>query len=111
MVFAWKVAKHARSNAAVVVKDLRTVGISQGQANRLEAIDIALDKACENSKDAILATDGFISSIESIQDAAQGRIAAIIQPGGSPKDKEIIKTADKYELTMIMTGIRQFKNR
>lgn len=111
MVFAWKVTKHARSNAAVVVKDLRTVGISQGQANRLEAIDIALDKACENSKDAILATDGFISSIESIQDAAQGRIAAIIQPGGSPKDKEIIKTADKYELTMIMTGIRQFKNR
>lgn len=111
MVFAWKIAKHARSNAAVIVKDLKTVGIAQGQANRIDAIDIALDRACENSKDAILATDGAFSTTDAIFDAAQGRISAIIQPGGSAKDKDIIAAADKYELVMIKTGIRQFKNK
>lgn len=111
MVFAWKICKYTRSNAAVVVKDLKTVGIAQGQANRIDAIDIALDRACENSKDAIMATDGHIASTEGILDAAQARIAGIIQPGGSKKDKEIIASADKYELTMITTGLRQFRNK
>lgn len=110
MIFAWKVSKHTRSNSAVVVKDLKTVGICQGETARIDAIEKALDRACENSKDAILATDGFISSVEGIQAAIQGRIAAIIHPGGSLKDKEIIKTVDKYELVMIQTGIRQFRN-
>lgn len=110
MVFAWKIAKHARSNSAVIVKDLKTVGMSQGQVNRIEAIDMALDKACENSKGAILASDGAITTTDAIFDAAQGRIAAIIQPGGSSKDKEVIAAADKYELVMIATGISQLKN-
>ncbi len=111
MVFAWKICKHARSNAAVVVKDLKTVGIAQGEANRISAIDIALDRACDNSKDAIMATDGFIATTDGIFDAAQARIAGIIQPGGSKRDKEIAQTCDKYELTMITTGLRQFKNK
>lgn len=110
MVFAWKIAKNARSNAAVIVKDLKTVGMAQGETNRINAIDIALDRACEGSKDAILATDGALSTTDAIFDAAQGRISAIIQPGGSAKDKEVIAAANKYELIMITTGIRQFKN-
>ncbi|MCR5262140.1 MAG: hypothetical protein K6C94_09950 [Candidatus Gastranaerophilales bacterium] len=111
MVFAWKISKHARSNSAIVVKDLKTVGIAQGQANRIEAIDLALDRACENSKDAILATDGFIATTDGILDAAQARIAAIIQPGGSKRDKEIFAAADKNGITMITTGLRQFRNK
>lgn len=111
MVFAWKISKYTRSNSAVVVKDMKTVGISQGQSNRIDAIDIALDKACENSKDAILATDGAIATTEGIYDSAQARIAGIIQPAGIKKDKEIIDTVDKYEITMVTTGLRQFKNK
>lgn len=111
MVFAWKVSKYTRSNSAVVVKNMRTVGISQGQPNRIDAIDSALDKACENSKDAVLATDGFISTIDGIYDAAQARIAGIIQPAGSKRDKEVVAAVDKYEMTMITTGLRQFKNK
>ena len=110
MIFAWKVSKHTRSNSAVIVKNLKTVGLCQGETARVDAIEKALDRACENSKDAILATDGFISSTNCIQAAVQGRIAAVIQPGGSLKDKEIIKMADKYDLIMIQTGIRQFRN-
>ena len=111
MVFAWKISKHARSNSAIVVKDLKTVGIAQGQANRIEAIDLALDRACENSKDAILATDGFIATTDGIFDAAQARITGIIQPGGSKRDKEIFAAADKNGITMITTGLRQFRNK
>ena len=108
MIFAWKVSKHTRSNSAVIVKDLKTVGICQGETTRTDAIEKALDIACENSKDAILATDGFIVGSESINAAIQGRISGIILTG--VKDKDIIKTADKYELVMITTGIRQFRN-
>ena len=110
MVFGWKVSKYTRSNSAIVVKDLKTVGISQGQANRVEAVDIALDKACENSKDAVLVTDGAIRTKDIILDAAQARIAAILQPAGTKKDKEIFDVADKYELTMVRTLLREFKH-
>lgn len=109
MVFGWKVAKFARSKSATVVKDLKTTGISQGQTNLIEAIDIALDKACEKSKDAILVTDGEINTIEAIQDAAQGRIAGIICAGCGNKKTEITALADKYEITMITTGLKQYK--
>lgn len=110
MVFGWKISKYTRSNSAIVVKDLKTVGISQGQANRIEAVDIALDKACENTKDAVLITDGAIRTKDVILDAAQARIAAILQPAGVKKDKEIFDIADKYELTMVRTLLREFKH-
>lgn len=111
MVFAWKVAKHARSNAVVIAKDLKTSGISQGATNKIEAIDSALNKACENTKDAVLATDGAIMTKDAVFDCVQARIAGIIQTGGSTAEKEIIDTVNKYEIIMIETGIRQYKNR
>lgn len=110
MIFAWKVAKHAKSNAIVVAKDFKTVGIGQGQTSRVDAFEIALNKACDGSKDAVAASDGFFPAIDNIHVAAQGRIAAIIQPGGSIKDEEVIKTADKYNIAMVTTGIRHFKH-
>ncbi len=110
MIFAWKIAKHAKSNAIVISKNFKAIGIGQGQTSRVDAFEIALNKACDGSKDAVAASDGFFPAIDNIQAAAQGRIAAIIQPGGSIKDEEVIKTADKYNIAMITTGIRHFRH-
>lgn len=110
MIFAWKIAKHAKSNAIVIAKDFKAIGIGQGQTSRVDAFEIALNKACDGSKDAVAASDGFFPAIDNIHVAAQGRIAAIIQPGGSIKDEEVIKTADKYNIAMITTGMRHFRH-
>jgi phosphoribosylaminoimidazolecarboxamide formyltransferase/IMP cyclohydrolase len=109
-IFAWKVAKHAKSNAIVVAKDFKTIAIGQGQTSRICSTEWALNFACDESKDAVLASDGFFPAIDNIQTAAQGRIAVIIQPGGSIKDKEVIEAANKYEIAMITTGIRHFRH-
>lgn len=109
-IFAWKVAKHAKSNAIVIAKNFKTLAIGQGQTSRICATEWALNFACDESKDAVLASDGFFPAIDNIQSAAQGRISLIIQPGGSIKDKEIIETADKYNMSMITTGIRHFRH-
>lgn len=110
MIFAWKVVKHSKSNAIVVAKNFKAIGIAQGQTSRIDAVEIALNKACDGTKDAVLASDGFFPAIDNIQAAAQGRIAGIIQPGGSIKDKEVIETSDKYNIVMITTGVRHFKH-
>lgn len=109
-IFAWKVAKHAKSNAIVIAKDFKTLAIGQGQTSRICAMEWALNYACDGSKDAVIASDGFFPAIDNIQSAAQGRIALIIQPGGSIKDKEVIEAADKYKMSMITTGIRHFRH-
>ena len=108
MLFAWKIAKHVKSNAIVVVKDKRTLGIGSGQTSRIASMEIALAQACDGATDAVVASDGFFPAIDNIQAAAQSRIAAIIQPGGSIKDEDVIKECDKYNIAMIMTGIRHF---
>ena len=110
LIFAWKIAKHVKSNAIVIAKDFKTLGISGGNTSRVESCEISLNKACDGSKDAVLASDGFFPAIDNIQYAAQGRIKAIIQPGGSIKDKDVIQIADKYNIAMITTGIRHFKH-
>lgn len=109
-IFAWKVCKHAKSNAIVVAKDFRTLAIGQGQTNRVCAMEWALDYACDESKDAVVASDGFFPAVDNIQAAAQGRIGLIIQPGGSIKDADVIAEADKYNIPMITTGIRHFRH-
>lgn len=110
MVFAFKVAKHVKSNAIVVAKDLRTVGICGGQTSRVGSVEIAINRVCDSPKGAVLASDGFFPAIDNIQIAAQNRIAAIIQPAGSIKDEDVIKEADKSGLVMIATGIRHFRH-
>ena len=109
-VFAWKIAKHAKSNAIVLAKDFKTLAIGQGQTNRVGAFEWALDYACDESKDAVVASDGFFPAIDNIHVAAQGRISLIIQPGGSIKDEEVIAEANKYNIAMITTGIRHFRH-
>lgn len=109
-IFAWKVAKHAKSNAIVVAKDFKTLAIGQGNTSRIASMEWALDTACDGTKDAVVASDGFFPAIDNIQAAAQGRISLIIQPGGSIKDKDVIAEADKLNVAMITTGIRHFRH-
>lgn len=110
MIFAWKVAKYAKSNAIVVAKDKRTLGIGLGQTSRIGSMEIALAQACDDTKDAVIASDGFLPAIDNIHAAAHGRIGAIIQPGGSIKDNDVITECDKYEISMVTTGIRHFRH-
>ncbi len=109
MIFAWKIVKHIKSCAVVVSKDFKTIGIAQGQTNYIEAFEIALNNACDGSKDAIAAIDGSIESINNIHVAAQGRISGIIQSGNALCNDEIFKNADKYNIAMITTGITHKK--
>lgn len=108
-IFAWKTVKHAKTNAAVVARDFKTSAISQGQTNAMSAVESALNYACDNSKDAILASDTVLTAEDCIYSAVQARIGLIIQPGGSIKDQKIIEVCDKYGIAMITTGIRNYR--
>jgi len=110
MIFAFKVVKHVKSNGIVVAKDLRTIGICGGQTNRVGAVEIALNRVCDSTKDSVIASDGFFPAIDNIQIMAQNRVSAVIQPAGSIKDNEVIECADKYGISMVSTGIRHFKH-
>lgn len=110
MVFAWKIVKHVKSNAIVLAKEGKTVGIGGGQTSRIGALENALKLACDEAKDAVMASDGFLPHEDNIYAAAQARVGAIIQPGGSLKDPDVIKLANKYDIAMITTGIREFKH-
>lgn len=110
MLFAWKVLKHVKSNAILIAKNNTTVGIGPGQVSRVEAVDIAIHKAGENINDCILASDAFFPFRDSIDKIASTGIKAIIQPGGSIKDEEVIKACDEYGIAMVFTGYRCFKH-
>ncbi|MGD9579873.1 MAG: bifunctional phosphoribosylaminoimidazolecarboxamide formyltransferase/IMP cyclohydrolase [Vampirovibrionia bacterium] len=110
LLFAWKVAKHVSSNAIVIAKNGKTLGIGCGQTSRIASMEIALRQACDEAKGAVVASDGFFPAIDNIQAAAQSRVSSIIQPGGSIKDKDVIETVDKLELSMVCTGNRHFKH-
>ena len=107
-IFAWKAVKHLRTDSAVVVKDFNVKGISQGNTNSIAAVENALNSACDGSKDSVIAIDGAITTQEIIFAAIQGRVKLIIH-GGSDKDKEMAALADKYELAIISTGIKNYR--
>ncbi|MBP0021151.1 MAG: bifunctional phosphoribosylaminoimidazolecarboxamide formyltransferase/IMP cyclohydrolase [Cyanobacteria bacterium SBLK] len=108
MLFAWKVAKHVKSNAIVVTRDRVTVGVGAGQMNRVGAAKIALEQAGEATKGACLASDGFFPFDDSVRTAAAAGIKTIIQPGGSIRDKDSIAAANELGLVMVLTGVRHF---
>jgi len=110
LVFAWKVAKHVKSNAIVLAKDQKTLGIGAGQTSRIGALEHALRHACDDAKDAVMASDGFLPAVDNVHACVQARVAAIIQPGGSIKDSEVVALADQYGLAMVATGVREFKH-
>ncbi|HIK30389.1 MAG TPA: bifunctional phosphoribosylaminoimidazolecarboxamide formyltransferase/IMP cyclohydrolase [Oscillatoriales cyanobacterium M59_W2019_021] len=108
LLFAWKVSKHVKSNAIVVTKDRTTLGIGAGQMNRVGAAKIALEQAGESAKGATLASDGFFPFDDSVKSAAAAGIEAIVQPGGSIRDKDSITAANELGLVMVLTGVRHF---
>lgn len=113
MLFAWKVAKHVKSNAVVYANPDRTLGIGAGQMSRVDSSKIAVRKAGEanlNLGGAVVASDAFFPFADGIIAAANAGATAIIQPGGSIKDEEVIRVADELGLTMAFTGVRHFKH-
>jgi len=110
LILAWKVVKHVKSNAIVVVKDGKTVGIGCGQTNRVKAVEDALKKMDMDTRSAVLASDGFFPFADSIQLAAQNNIEVIIQPGGSIKDQEVINACNELKIAMAFTNLRHFKH-
>ena len=106
--FAWQAVKHIKSNAIVLVKNKTLVGMGAGQPNRVVSVDIAKAKAGDKSKGSVMASDAMFPFPDSVEQAAEGRITAIIQPGGSIRDEDSIKTADKHNIAMVFTGIRHF---
>ncbi len=110
LLFAWAVAKHVTSNGIVVASSGTTLGIGQGQVSRVDAVNIALSKAGERVRGAVLASDGFLPFDDSVRAAAAAGVAAIIQPGGSLRDQESIQAADAAGMAMVFTGSRHFKH-
>ncbi len=108
LLFAWKVAKHVKSNAIVVTRDRTTIGVGAGQMNRVGSVKLALEQAGEKSKGAILASDGFFPFDDSVKTAAEAGIIAIVQPGGSMRDQDSIDAANQLGITMVFTDIRHF---
>jgi phosphoribosylaminoimidazolecarboxamide formyltransferase/IMP cyclohydrolase len=108
--FGWAVVRHVKSNAIVLAKETSLVGCGAGQMSRVDSVDIAIQKAGERAKGSILASDAFFPFADSIHKAAAAGIAAIIQPGGSVRDEEVIAAADEREMPMIFTGRRHFKH-
>ena len=110
MLFAWKVLKHVKSNAILIAKNNTTVGIGPGQVSRVEAVEIAIRKSGDKIAGAVLASDAFFPFRDSIDKIAATGLKAIIQPGGSVKDEEVIKACDEHGLAMVFTGFRCFKH-
>lgn len=110
LLFAWKVVKHVKSNAIVLVKDHHTIGVGAGQMNRVGAAEIAISQAGEKAKSSVLASDAFFPMPDTVEKAIEAGITAIIQPGGSIRDQESIERADQHGIAMVFTGIRHFKH-
>ena len=110
MVFAWKVVKQVKSNAIVFANQNQTVGIGAGQMSRIDSSTLAVMKARVPIKGTVVASDAFFPFKDGIDAAAEAGATAIIQPGGSLKDKEVIQAADEHEIAMVFTGIRHFKH-
>ena len=114
LLFAWKIVKYAKSNAIVIAKrtsqGFSTIGISGGQTSRVGAVDIALEEAAEQAKTSVLASDGFFPFADSVELAAKRGIKAIVQPGGSIRDKEIVAAADEAKIAMLFSGVRHFRH-
>ena len=110
LLFGWIIVKHVKSNAIVICDGTKTVGIGAGQMSRVDSVIIACRKAKERTRGATLASDAFFPKRDAMDQAHKAGITAIIQPGGSKGDEEIIKACDEYGISMVFTGARHFKH-
>jgi len=109
-IFAWQITKAVASNAIVLAKDFATVGIGGGQTSRVGAAEIAIRQAGDKAKGSIVASDAFFPFADSIESLAKAGVSAIIQPGGSMRDSEVIAAAEKAGIKMVFTGTRAFRH-
>jgi phosphoribosylaminoimidazolecarboxamide formyltransferase/IMP cyclohydrolase len=108
--FAWKVCKHVRSNAIVLSKDLATIGIGAGQMSRVDSVRLAIEKSRSDLKGAVMASDAYFPFADGPQLAIEAGITAIIQPGGSVRDPEVVAAVDQADATMVFTSRRHFRH-
>ena len=113
LLFAWKVAKHVKSNAIIFAKDMQTIGVGAGQMSRIDSTDIAVMKAANAGltvKGSVMSSDAFFPFRDNIDEAGKHGITAIIQPGGSIRDEEVIAACDEHNIAMVMTAMRHFRH-
>lgn len=110
LLFAWKAVKGIKSNAIVIAKDKTLLGMGAGQPSRVVSVELALKIAGEQAKDSVLASDAFFPFADGPELAIKHGVTAIIQPGGSVRDKEVIAVANKYDVAMVFTGVRHFRH-
>jgi phosphoribosylaminoimidazolecarboxamide formyltransferase/IMP cyclohydrolase len=104
------VVKHIKSNAIVLVKDGAVMGMGAGQPSRVASVEIAVKKAGDRARGSVLASDAFFPFPDGVEAACQAGVTAIVQPGGSVRDKDAVDTADKYGAAMVFTGVRHFRH-
>jgi phosphoribosylaminoimidazolecarboxamide formyltransferase/IMP cyclohydrolase len=107
---AWKVCKHTRSNAIVFADQRQTLGIGAGQMSRVDSARIAIQKACRPLQGSAVASDAFLPFPDTLEVAADAGATALVQPGGSIRDKEVIDAANRHSMTMVFTGVRYFRH-
>ncbi|HET8945510.1 MAG TPA: bifunctional phosphoribosylaminoimidazolecarboxamide formyltransferase/IMP cyclohydrolase [Candidatus Polarisedimenticolia bacterium] len=110
LVFAWKVAKHVKSNAIVIARGERTLGVGAGQMSRVDSVRLAVGKSQEPVSGGVLASDAFFPFRDGLDEAAKAGVTAVVQPGGSIRDEEIVAAADEHGLAMVVTGLRHFRH-
>lgn len=110
VAFAWEIVRYVKSNAIVLAKETSLIGVGAGQMSRVDSVEIAIDKAGDRAAGSVLASDAFFPFPDSIEAASDAGIVAIIQPGGSRRDQEVIDACDRHDLPMVMTGRRHFKH-
>ena len=108
--FAWKVAKHVKSNAIVYARAGQTVGVGAGQMSRVDSVRIGAAKAVLPLAGTVVGSDAFFPFPDGVEEAAKHGVTAIIQPGGSVRDEEVIAAADRLNLAMVFTGVRHFRH-
>ena len=110
LAFAWRVCRHVKSNAIVYARDRATVGVGAGQMSRVDSVMLAGHKAGDRARGAVMASDAFFPFADGIEAAAAHGVAAVVQPGGSIRDEEVIESCDRLGLVMALTGTRHFRH-
>lgn len=110
LLFAWRAVEHVRSNAIVLAKDLSLVGVGAGQPSRVDSVKLAVQKADLRAQGSVLASDAFFPFADGVEEAARAGVTAVIQPGGSVRDDEVVEAAEKHGMAMLFTGTRHFRH-
>ena len=108
LLFAWKACKHVKSNCILLARDTKAVGIGAGQMSRVDSCVIATHKAGEKARGSVLASDAYFPFPDGVKIAGAAGVSAIIQPGGSVNDQPVIDAANRFDMAMVLTGVRHF---